>query len=269
VQNAEPGTRPRLERQENCLACHAGSSSLQVPGWLVRSFLTDDQGNPREGYSPVTHALDVSRRFGGWYATAGQGGGPHLGNLIGPEDKARHKRESAFRGTVAHLQPFFETSKYLSPHSDLVAQLVLHHQAHGLNLLIRTGYEHRLGRRSDVEEQLLRYLLFADEAPLAGPIDGTSGYREWFEQQGPKDPQGRSLRQFDLTTRLFKHRLSYLIYSPAFDGLPAEVKQRLYERIDAVLAGDPRSEFPEYPADERSAILGILRATKPDWPYGR
>lgn len=268
VQKSESAT-PRLQREERCLACHAGSSSLQVPGWLARSFLTDEDGNPREGYSPITHALDVSKRFGGWYATGADGVGPHLGNLVGPDDNARHKREAAFRGTVPELQPFFDTSQYVSPHSDVVAQLVLHHQAHGLNLLVRAGYEHRLGRRSDAEEQLLRYLLFADEAPLAGPIEGTSGFREWFERQGPTDARGRSLRQFDLATRLFRYRLSYLIYSPVFEGLPAEVKQRLYNGMHAVLTGDPPPGLPEYPPDERSAVLRILRATKPDWPYER
>ena len=39
---------------------------------------------------------------------------------------------------------------------------------------------------------------------------------------GCGDVAGRSLRDFDLTTRLFKYPCSFLIYSPQFDGLPDE-----------------------------------------------
>ena len=80
--------------------------------------------------------------------------------------------------------------------------------------------ESRLNRRSDVEQRLVRYLLFLDEPPLTDTITGTSGYARWFAERGPCDSNGRSLRQFDLKTRLFKYRLSYLIYSPSFNNLP-------------------------------------------------
>ena len=248
----QDSSTPQLRREERCLACHAAQSSLQVPGWLVRSFLTDAEGNPKEGYSPVNHALAFRKRFGGWYVTGRYDAEPHLGNLAGLDESETEKAD--------------DRSAYLTPHSDIVAQLVLHHQAHGLNLLVRAGYEHRLGRRSDAEEQLLRYLLFADEVWLDGPVEGISKFREWFAKQGPFDERGRSLRQFDLKTRLFKHRLSYLIYSPVFDGLPPEVRQRLYSRIRSVLEGESLPECEPFPHEERAAIVQILRATKKDWP---
>ena len=71
---------------------------------------------------------------------------------------------------------------------------------------------------------LVDYLLFVDEAPLKRPVRGTSGFAERFAAAGPRDAQGRSLRDFDLQRRLFKYPCSYMIYSEAFDALPATAK---------------------------------------------
>lgn len=266
-QNAQ--TAPRLVRESSCLACHVGQTTLHVPGLMVRSFLTDDAGNPLGGYSRITHETELSKRFGGWYVTGKHGTQPHWGNLIGRADEQRQRRQPLFRGNVTELPQTVDASAYLSPHSDLVAHLVLNHQAHGVNLLVRAGYEHRLNRRSDAEDRLLRYLVFADEPPLTAPLAGTSGFARWFEQRGPKDEQGRSLREFDLRTRVFRYRLSCLIYSPAFDGLPGEVKSRLYQRLYAGLTAEtPPADFRHLPLDERQAIVKIVRATKCDLPPG-
>jgi hypothetical protein len=45
-------------------------------------------------------------------------------------------------------------------------------------------------------------------------VKGVSSFAEEFAAAGPRDGQGRSLRDFDLQRRLFKHPCSYLIYSP-------------------------------------------------------
>jgi hypothetical protein len=265
AQSAE--RQPQLVREQRCLACHAGATTLQVPGFMVRSFLTDDAGKPVVGYSRITHETDLAKRWGGWYVTGKPADLTHRGNLIGEADRQRHQRDSSFRGNVAHLEPFFDVATYPTTHSDVVAHLVFNHQMHGLNLLIRVNLESRLNRRSDAEDQLLRYLLFADEAPLASPVEGASGYTGWFERQGPADSQGRSLRQFDLHSRLFRYRLSYLIYTPAFEGLPIEVKERVYVRLWEEFTGNGASEASKHlESDERSAILAILRATKKDLP---
>ena len=98
---------------------------------------------------------------------------------------------------------------------------------------------HRLdstGRRiANAGDQLVKGLLFADEAKLTGPIVGTSDFAKGFSQTGPRDRQGRSLRDLDLTTRLFKYPCSYLIYSTAFDGLPCEMKSYVSQRLQSVL----------------------------------
>jgi hypothetical protein len=106
------------------------------------------------------------------------------------------------------------------------------------------------------------YLLFVDEAPLDG-VTGTSGFAQSFSARGPRDSKGRSLRDLDLKRRLFKYPCSYMIYSPAFDQLPAAAKRAIYERMWAVLSGGERA--PKYarlsPAD-RDQILEILGETK-------
>jgi len=259
--------KPRFVREDRCLACHAGTTTLQVPGWMVRSFHVTDTGQPISGYSRITHNTHLKKRWGGWYVSGVHGQQPHRGNIAGKRQNTRFRRNPGFAGNVTQLKQFLDVSRFLSPHSDIAAHLVLNHQAHGVNLITRVGYETRLNRTSDAEERLLRYLLFVDEAPLTFPVTGTSGYRKWFEQQGPFDSHGRSLRQFDLKTRLFKYRLSYLIYSPLFDGLPKQVKARLYKRLWDILTGEsPQAPFNTIPKAERRAIVEILRDTKRNLP---
>lgn len=262
-----PEKPPRLQRESRCLACHAGTTTLQVPGLIVRSFLTDKTGKPIVGYSRTTHDSELKKRWGGWYVTGKHGTQTHTGNVIGKKEIAEHKQRPTFRGNIIDLSPFIRVDDYETPHSDIVAHLVLDHQMHGLNLLHRAGHESRLNRRSDVEERLIRYLLFIDEPPLTAGVRGTSGFARRFSAQKPHDARSRSLREFDLKTRLFKYRLSYLIYSPSFDGLPGEVKQRLYRQLWDILTGkDESPDFGKIPAAERAAIIEIVRATKADLP---
>lgn len=109
--------------------------------------------------------------------------------------------------------------------------------------------------------------VLVNEAKLTEPVKGTSGYVEQFSTVGPHDPQGRSLRDLDLTTRLFKYPCSYLIYSEAFDGLPAESRDYVWRRLFDILSGHDQSEkFAHLSGDDRQAILAILRATKSNLP---
>jgi hypothetical protein len=114
---------------------------------------------------------------------------------------------------------------------------------------------------------LVRYLLFANEAPLGEPVAGTSGFAEEFAARGPRDARGRSLRDFDLQRRIFKYPCSYLIYSEAFDAIPQPAKDYVYRRIFEVLTGREQGpEFASLSAEDRQAILEILVATKPGLP---
>ena len=109
--------------------------------------------------------------------------------------------------------------------------------------------------------------MFAGEAPLREPVKGVSAFTQTFPQRGPRDSRGRSLREFDLRTRLFRYRLSYMIYSELFDKLPQPVRLRVYQRLYDVLTGrDPGDQYASISAADRRAILDIVRETKPDLP---
>jgi hypothetical protein len=112
-------------------------------------------------------------------------------------------------------------------------------------------------------------LLFAGEAGLDGPVAGTSTFAAEFSGRGPRDRLGRSLRDFDLHSRLFRYPLSYLVYSPSFDRLPAEARNYVLGRMRDILRGaDPDPKFAHLTPADRSAILEILADTRPDWAWG-
>jgi hypothetical protein len=150
------------------------------------------------------------------------------------------------------------------------------------NLITLTNYQTRLAmyaaganplsadQRKQYEkpaEELLRYLLFANEATLATPVKGDSTFAQEFAARGPRDSQGRSLRDFDLSTRIFKYPCSYLIYSKAFDDIPEPAKSYIYHRLLEVLTGREQSpDFAKLTGEDRRAILEILLATKPGLP---
>ena len=75
------------------------------------------------------------------------------------------------------------------------------------------------------------------------------------------------MREFDLEKRMFKYPCSFLIYSEAFDALPSEARERVYERLYEILSGQDKSEaFVRLSATDRQNILEILRDTKKDLP---
>jgi len=75
------------------------------------------------------------------------------------------------------------------------------------------------------------------------------------------------LRDFDLKRRLFRYPLSYMIYSEAFDGMPDYVRDKVYRRVYEVLTGiDQSDKFKRLSAEDRRAVLEILRDTKPGLP---
>ncbi len=102
---------------------------------------------------------------------------------------------------------------------------------------------------------------------LSEPISGTSSFAEEFEQRGPFDAKQRSLRQFELEMTLFRYPCSYLIYSETFDMLPEPLLALIYERLLEVFESkDSREKYAHLSLGQRSAILQILRETKPNLP---
>lgn len=257
----------QLRRDESCLLCHLTRSTLRVPGHLVRSFTTDSLGQLQTGWSRITHATTYEERWAGWYVTGNTGSLEHLGNVFG--DSAKPGKTLPAAEAPFDIAKSCDLTNYLSTESDVVPHLVLDHQVHGHNLITRLNYEARLKKPITALEPLVRYLLFVDEAPLPTPVGGKTDYRQWFEQQGGRDHQGRSLREFDLQTRLFKYRLSYLVTSPAFAALPIEPRNAVWQRIkELLMTSKIDSQITLIPASERQAILEIVRATVTALPDG-
>jgi hypothetical protein len=267
---------PRFVRTDQCLECHASGKSLGVPGHLVRSFVTDEDGvvDLATGVSPVTDQTPMAERWGGWYVSGTHGQQTHRGNLIGPAAFERQGKEPHDMGNIVDLSRFFDATRYLRPTSDIVALMVLEHQTHMHNFITRLHYAAELSLQqyghvrylNNVTESFLQCLLFSEESPLTSPVKGTSGFTDWFADQGPKDHQGRSLRQFDLQTRLFEYPCSYLIYSEAFDALPEPIKDRVYRRLWEILTQESSPSFAKIPPESRGAIWEILLETKPALP---
>jgi hypothetical protein len=167
---------------------------------------------------------------------------------------------------------------YLSPVSDIVALLTFEHQTQMTNLITRLGWEARIASADPATAELtpallsridalVAYMLFVDEPPLTDPVEGMSSFTRTFAERGPRDHQGRSLRDFDLRTRLFRYPLSYMVYDTAFDALPGPVRNQVYRRLfDVLTLRDDRPTFAGLTRADRRAILEILKATKSSLP---
>jgi hypothetical protein len=268
---------PRFVRNDQCLECHASSKTMGVPGHVVRSFATDENGvvDLNSGTSLVNHRTPFSERWGGWYVTGTHGAQTHRGNLFGKEADTKHTQAGSAMSNVTNLSSFFETTAYPQAGSDIVALMVLEHQTHLHNFITRVHYDSTIALQQyghvryvkNAIEGLVRYLLFAEEAPLTSPVRGTSKFATEFAAQGPRDKRGRSLRDFDLNTRLFKYPCSFLIYSEAFNALPKPTLEKIYARLFEILSGkDTRGDYTKLNSETRRAILEILAETKADLP---
>jgi hypothetical protein len=160
------------------------------------------------------------------------------------------------------------TRGYPSGESDIASMMLFDHQLHAINLLTRLNWESRVdGSWRGLANDLADYLLFVDEAPPPASLSPRPGFAAHFTAAGPKDRQGRSLRQLDLETRLLRYPCSYMIYSEAFASLPARAKDAVYRRLWAVLSGsESSSKYAHLNPIDRRAIVEILRDTKTDLP---
>lgn len=271
--------RPTITRSGVCLRCHQGPSSAGVPGPYVGSVIPGPTGVPLRDESAVItdHRSAFEDRWGGWYVTARRGEQPDRANAVAlnPAEPEMLVRES--QQNIVSLAGRFPLGNYVAPTSDIVALMTFEHQTQMTNLITRVGWlarmaEHPSGATVGVSldadlAELVDYLLFEGEARLKEPIEGVSSFTQTFPVRGPRDRRGRSLRDFDLKTRLFRYPLSYMIYSEAFDALPAHVRDRIYRHLYEILTG--RDKTPKYAyisSSDREAIFEILRDTKSALP---
>jgi hypothetical protein len=281
----KPSGKPRMKRDDSCLLCHLTWDTLGVPGLQVLStFQMSDDPNAYATGVVADHRTPLNDRWGGWYVTGKPGAAAHRGNvpvIVKAEDLKKAAGSPPRFNSVAGK---FDTRGFPSEYSDVVALMVLEHQAHMTNLLTRLDWEARVAQRSPAPNQsqdsdarssrvreairsLVDYLLFVDEAPLAGRVEESSGFAERFSAQGPRDKRGRSLRQLDLDRRLFRYPCSYMIYSPAFEALAPAIKSAVYERMWTILSGkDDARQYARLSDTDRRAILEILGDTIKNLP---
>ena len=110
------------------------------------------------GGSVVDHRTPIEDRWGGWFVTGAPAGLRHLRNaVIGPQGDPK---------TLESLQGNID--------SDVAALMVFNHQMYMANLIIRIGWDTRagLGKLEDEAREFVDYLLFVDEAPLQGKLQG-------------------------------------------------------------------------------------------------
>jgi len=263
---------PVFERSDSCVSCHASEATHYVPGMFIGSVFPGVDGTTMYGPAYTTdHRSPFEIRWGGWFVTGTHKAARHMGNAVASDASDLTAMITPQTVHVTDLEGRFDKTGYLSPHSDLVALLVIEHQAKMLNLITRVGWEARIGEKESgrtldqAAAELVDYLLFVDEAVLPGPITGTSRFAEVFAAQGPRDSRGRSLRELSLEKRLLRYPCSYLIYSEPFDGMPANAKAAVYDRLWEILSGQERDRrYDVLTATDRRALREILIETKPD-----
>jgi hypothetical protein len=276
-----PSKPPQVERDTSeCMSCHATGRTENVPGLLVRSVYPDADGHAilSKGSGLITHQTPVQERWGGYYVT-GSVSLPHLGNATFTNAR---ESEPALH-SLENLSGMIDTAKYPRPTSDIVALMVLEHQCQAHNLLTAASLNYKrvyhLGKAMNVDAdpdagsagrvadsaaaRIVEWFLFKDEAALgADGVEGCAEFQEQFEARFPRTADGRSLADFELNSRLFKYRCSYMIYSEAFKQLPDAVKSRVVAGLKKVLESPSAEDaYPDLKLTERRRIARILDET--------
>ena len=286
---------PLLARSGDCLLCH--SRHEHTPSLRTRTIFPDANGEPLSGSgsSNIAPSTPLAERWGGWYVTGTKAPFEHRGNLIG-------KKIDDFEGPAAQptrnllsLKGVVDTHRYLLNTSDIVPLLMHDHQVHVHNVLSTANQDAHialyrwpamreiLGLPANAPpqgsclvvfdsqaEKILDAMLCRDEA--AWPAEGIQGdgvFAPAYAKTSKPDAKGRSLRDLDLKTRLFRYRCSPLIYSQSFATLPTELRDIVLLRLSSGLRAFPPSpSFGHLTDDERVAIHEILTQTMPNLPAG-
>ena len=278
-------TSPSFARRTDCLRCHVSANTLEVPGMIHRSNYLDAEGDPMPmlGSHNVDHRTLVTNRWGGWFVTGNYtkppyDGTAHLGNITISQHASGRPITASNEVFIDWVNGVAAAPRYPSRESDIAALMVFDHQMHAMNLLTRLNWESRVAAsagRMDFHGTPLRklvdevadYLLFVDEAPPPGRINPRREFAERFIAAGPRDRRGRSLRELDLDRRLLRYPCSYMIYTEAFSELPAAARTAVYQRMSTILSSaDAAPKYAHLSAEDRQAVVEILRDTKNDLP---
>ena len=253
-----------------CLACHGYT---WVPQTFVATVYPGVDGSPffmgGDLFHVTDHRTPFEDRWGGWYVTGTHGKMKHLGNAVAHNPYRPVELDTKGTQNVTSLANKIDVTKYLAPTSDLIALMTFEHQTRAVYYMAALSAQFRALGSNDMPankrpteaslnaavDNLVSYLTFADEAKLASPIKGVSTFTQTFPKRGPRDSKGRSLRDFNLKTRLFEYPLSYMVYTEIFDKMYPQAQERVYRRL-----------FEELSKPQNRAALEILRETKPNLP---
>jgi hypothetical protein len=266
-----------LRRTMECLTCHLNPGTQEVPGIMITSVIAAPDGALRFNAAGVIvdSRTPIDERWGGWYVTGTTGDMESRGNAVAPRPDQPSVLDDRNTQNLTSLRGRLDLSPYPAPTSDVVALMTIEHQTRASNLMTRLGWETRIAehdgtydefrakRMEQVADQLVNYMLFRGEAKLLNPIEGVSTFTKTFPERGPRDQQGRSLRDFDLKTRLFRYPLSYTIYSAQFDAMPEAAREMVLRKLHDALTA---KSDPSISAEDRRAIVEIVRETKPNLP---
>jgi hypothetical protein len=267
------GGVPRFVRSDECVNCHSTAQMGYIPGLVVQSVVPGITGGGERAFrrEQSGHGVPLELRFGGWHVT---GAGPEFpnrwGNLI-----------IQYRNGTAEEIPnppgrFCDLARYPRPTSDVLPQLLHEHQVGFVDRVLQATYaatelreegSAKAAALAELARPVTRYLLFADEAAFPrGSVPGDPDFRRDFAQGSRRAGTGASLRDFDLSTRLFRYRCSYMIYSPAFASMPPDLKAAVLGQMRASLAPGPAApEYAYLPEAEKRAIGRILGETLPGY----
>ncbi|MEM9159952.1 MAG: hypothetical protein AAGB46_12980 [Verrucomicrobiota bacterium] len=277
-------SRPQLLREtHDCLRCHGGSFTRDIPGHLVRSVFPADSGQPiyKAGTQVLDQTTPIDERWGGYLVTGSSS--QHRGNKLFKESDTGAGFASNYR---------FEDvpdNGYIGESSDVVALLILEHQAQAHNLIANVALQTRRAfhdqktmdkllqrtepisdstrrRIKQASDKLLEYLFFKNEAELTKLELSTSAFARAFQEGAIKDKRGRSLRDLKMDGSMFRFPLSYLIYSHSFNALPSEALDYLWSEIDRILKSeDGEKGYEHLSRRDKRNIQIILRETHPTY----
>lgn len=258
-----------LDRSKRCINCHAGADSGHLPALVMESAIVSMDGGTLESFrgTETGHDVPLESRFGGYHVTGRLDWSPCRANLIGRLDG----------GLILSQNPpgkLFSWERYLRPTSNLLPQLVHEHQVGFINRVTQAIYRERALseptrgglKPSDTAELdqlasgLVRYVLFADEARLpAGGVENDAEFQREFQRNRVANAEGASLKDFDLKTRIFKYRCSYMVYTPVWRAVPPRVKAAVRKQLSAALTDNSNSgDFSYLGGEEKKVIRSLL-----------
>lgn len=271
------GPVPNVQRSSKCMNCHAGNATRRLPGLIAESLLVSRAGSSLETYRRDVqgHQIPLEDRFGGWHLTGEHHIPNHKANVMGVSQAGRLQK------TPVEPGQFSDLGLHLLPTSDILPHLIHEHQIGFENRLVYAIYTLRqlkndsrgmlsTDAKAELEEraqEMARYIVFADEAkfPSQG-ITGDPAYAADFLRDRKATKAGLSLKDFDMKTRIFKHRCSFMIYTDTWKETPRELKERIYYHMAMYLRDQPDAQHAHLAPAERRAIRDILKETMGDLP---